>query len=174
MGRMKESKYIRADLFMNKIAESAFFSAAEKGKIRAAIEKELGEDVKPVVHIYRECGTTMDEDESYTERGLEDDAVYDLWTPIPVRSPAGGWTTIDTGIHIASSEGAFVVGKLESKSGLNVKRHIGRLGCVIDADHTGNIVMKLYNLGKQDYIFRAGDKIAQMVIQRVPISASNR
>jgi len=24
-----------------------------------------------------------------------------------------------------------------------------------------------------DYIFRAGDKIAQMVIQRVPISASN-
>jgi hypothetical protein len=32
MGRMKESKYIRADLFMNKIAGSAFFSAAEKGK----------------------------------------------------------------------------------------------------------------------------------------------
>jgi hypothetical protein len=29
---MKESKYIRADLFMNKIAGSAFFSAAEKGK----------------------------------------------------------------------------------------------------------------------------------------------
>ena len=42
-------KYIRADLFMNKIAESAFFSAAEKGKIRAAIEEEPGEDVKPVV-----------------------------------------------------------------------------------------------------------------------------
>ena len=47
-------KYIRADLLMNKIAESAFFSAAEKGKIRAAIEKELGEDVKPVVHAHWE------------------------------------------------------------------------------------------------------------------------
>lgn len=117
----------------------------------------------------------MLEDGAYLpEKAHEADAGYDLRTPVPVRIPAGGWTTIDTGIHIASSEGAFVVGKLESKSGLNVKRHIGRLGCVIDADHTGNIVMKLYNPGKHDYIFRAGDKIAQMVIQRVPISASNR
>lgn len=45
-------KYIRADLFMNKIAGSAFFSAAEKGKIRAAIEEEPGEDIKPVVHAH--------------------------------------------------------------------------------------------------------------------------
>lgn len=49
---MMENKYIRADLFMNKIAESAFFSAAEKGKIRAAVEEEPGEDVKPVVHAH--------------------------------------------------------------------------------------------------------------------------
>lgn len=47
-----ESKYIRADLLMNKIAESAFFLAAEKGKIRAAIENEPSEDVKPVVHAH--------------------------------------------------------------------------------------------------------------------------
>ena len=45
-------KYIRADLFMNKIAESAFFSAAEKGKIRVVIENEPGEDVMPVVHAH--------------------------------------------------------------------------------------------------------------------------
>ena len=45
-------KYIRADLLWNKIAESAFFSAAEKGKIRAVIEEEPGEDVKPVVHAH--------------------------------------------------------------------------------------------------------------------------
>lgn len=49
---MMESKYIRADLLMNKIAGSAFFSAAEKGKIRAVIEKEPGEDVKSVAHAH--------------------------------------------------------------------------------------------------------------------------
>ena len=47
-----ESKYIRADLLWNKIAESAFFSAAERGKILVTIEKEPGEDVKPVVHAH--------------------------------------------------------------------------------------------------------------------------
>ena len=49
---MRDAKYIRADLLMNKIAGSAFFSAAEKGKIRAAIEEEPSEDVKPVVHAH--------------------------------------------------------------------------------------------------------------------------
>lgn len=47
-----ESKYIRADLLMNKIAGSAFFSAVEKGKICVVIEKEPGEDVTPVVHAH--------------------------------------------------------------------------------------------------------------------------
>lgn len=49
---IRDAKYIRADLFWNKVAESAFFSAAEKGKIQAAIEEEPGEDVKPVVHAH--------------------------------------------------------------------------------------------------------------------------
>lgn len=47
-----ESKYIRADLFWNRIAENMFFSAREKEKIRVAIENEPGEDVKPVVHAH--------------------------------------------------------------------------------------------------------------------------
>lgn len=47
-----ESKYIRADLFWNRIAENMFFSAREKEKIRVAIENEPGEDVQPVVHAH--------------------------------------------------------------------------------------------------------------------------
>ena len=47
-----ESKYIRADLLMNKIARSAFFSAAEKGKVCVVIDKEPGENVNPVVHAH--------------------------------------------------------------------------------------------------------------------------
>lgn len=47
-----EIKYIRADLFWNKIAGSSFFSAVEKAKIQVAIEKEPSEDVAPVVHAH--------------------------------------------------------------------------------------------------------------------------
>lgn len=106
----------------------------------------------------------MLEDGAYLpEKAHEADAGYDLRTHIPVKIPAGGSATIDTGIHIAIPEGFF--GKLESKSGLNVKHHIVSLGGVIDAGYTGSIVVKLYNLGKQDYIFQKGDKIVQMIIQ---------
>ena len=106
----------------------------------------------------------MLEDGAYLpEKAHQADAGYDLRTPIPVRIPAGGSAAIDTGIHVAIPEGFF--GKLESKSGLNVKHHIVSLGGVIDAGYTGSIVVKLYNLGKQDYIFQKGDKIVQMIIQ---------
>ena len=105
----------------------------------------------------------LDEGAYLPEKAHEADAGYDLRTPIPVRIPAGGSATIDTGIHVAIPEGFF--GKLESKSGLNVKHHIVSLGGVIDAGYTGSIVVKLYNLGKQDYIFQKGDKIVQMIIQ---------
>lgn len=47
-----ESKYIRADLFWNKIAGSSFFSAVEKAKIQVEIENEPSEDVAPVVHAH--------------------------------------------------------------------------------------------------------------------------
>lgn len=106
----------------------------------------------------------MLEDGAYLpEKAHETDAGYDLRTPIPVRIPAGGSATIDTGVHIAIPEGFF--GKLESKSGLNVKHNIVSLGGVIDAGYTGSVVIKLYNLGKQDYIFQTGEKIVQMIIQ---------
>lgn len=41
----------------------------------------------------------MLEDGAYLpEKAHEADVRYDLRTPIPVKIPAGGWTTIDTGI----------------------------------------------------------------------------
>ena len=49
---MMESKYIRADLFCNKIAKSSFFLKEEKEMIQFALENEPGEDVKPAVHAH--------------------------------------------------------------------------------------------------------------------------
>ena len=68
----------------------------------------------------------------------------------------------DTGVHIELPHGYY--GKIESKSGLNVKHDIVSLGGVIDEGFTGSINIKLYNLGKEEYRFRKGDKVAQMVI----------
>lgn len=91
------------------------------------------------------------------------DAGLDLRTPIDVTVPKGGSVSIDTGVHVELPKGYY--GKLESKSGLNVKHGVVSLGGTIDEPYRGSIVAKLYNFGNEDYQFNAGDKVVQMVIQ---------
>lgn len=91
------------------------------------------------------------------------DAGLDLRTPIDVTVPKGGSVNIDTGVHVELPKGYY--GKLESKSGLNVKHGVVSLGGTIDEPYRGSIVAKLYNFGNEDYQFNAGDKVVQMVIQ---------
>ena len=69
---------------------------------------------------------------------------------------------IDTGVHVEIPAGYY--GKIETKSGLNRKHHILCTG-VVDEGYTGSIVVIVYNLGSNPYEFKAGDKIAQLVIQ---------
>ena len=70
--------------------------------------------------------------------------------------------TFNTGVHVDLSWKLW--GKVESKSGLNIKHNIVSCGGTIDEGYTGAIRVKLYNLGWLPYRFRAGDKIAQLVI----------
>lgn len=73
-----------------------------------------------------------------------------------------GHRTFDTGVHLALPEGTW--GKIESKSGLNVKYNIVSCGGTIDEGYVGSIRVKLYNLGWIPYRVKAGHKIAQLVI----------
>lgn len=72
-----------------------------------------------------------------------------------------GFAIIDTGVHIEIPEG--YVGLIKSKSGLNVKHGLTTDG-VIDSHYTGSICVKLYNHTDQRHRFKAGEKIAQLVI----------
>lgn len=96
-------------------------------------------------------------------RGHEDDAGLDLRTPEKVTIHPGGSVTINTRVHCEIPKGYF--GKLESKSGLNVKHGVVCLGGIIDSGFTGSIVVKLYNFGPGDHTFYPGDKVVQMIIQ---------
>jgi dUTP pyrophosphatase len=76
-----------------------------------------------------------------------------------------GTGTHDTGVHIEIPKG--YVGLLKSKSGHNVKFGLTNEG-VIDSGYTGSVVAKFYNHTPDDYWFKEGDKITQLVI--VPIA----
>ncbi len=98
------------------------------------------------------------------ERAHGTDAGMDLRVPgdMLVVIPAGKSTVIDTGVHVELPHGTF--GKIESKSGLNVKDSVVSCGGVIDEGYSGSIAVKLYNFGKTFKVFQPGDKIAQLLI----------
>ena len=107
-------------------------------------------------------------------RAHEWDAGLDLYTPEDVfvnRSERRGETcegvdigsaTIDTLVHVEIPKG--YVGFIKSKSGLAVKHGITAAGGVIDSGYTGSVVVKLFNHTSKSYEFKAGEKIAQLVL----------
>ena len=108
----------------------------------------------------------------------EDDGGFDLFTPVDVKVPGStalswvanlapvdiGCATIDTLVHVAIPKGH--VGYIKSKSGLMVNHGLTADG-TIDCGYTGSIRVKLFNHTSKDYVFKAGEKIAQLVIQPI-------
>lgn len=107
----------------------------------------------------------LDDGAYMPEKAHNVDAGFDIRTPIDVVVESKWHSFIDTGIHIEIPEG--YVGMIKSKSGLNCKNNLVTEG-VIDTGYTGTIGVKIYNHGKDDYKFKAGDKITQLVILPIP------
>ena len=95
------------------------------------------------------------------ERAHENDAGYDLRSPVKITAYKRGYAIIDTGVHVEIPKG--MVGMLKSKSGLNVKYGLVSEG-VIDSGYTGSLVVKLYNHSDENFYINAGNKISQLVI----------
>jgi dUTP pyrophosphatase len=76
-------------------------------------------------------------------------------------------TLIPTGFAVALPSGFEA--QIRPRSGLAVKHGIGLINSpgTIDADYRGEIMLGVINLGKAPYTFHRGDRIAQMVINRV-------
>lgn len=103
----------------------------------------------------------LDEEAHMPEKAHRADAGYDLRTPKRVVLRRHESVCINTGVHLQIPDGWF--GQMFSKSGLHVKHDIVSLGGTVDSHYTGSVVVKLYNLGNEDYVFEAGDKIVQIV-----------
>ena len=90
-----------------------------------------------------------------------EDAGLDIRAKNPGIVRANNSAVFNTGVHIQLPH--WCCGLLVSKSGLNTNHDITSTG-LIDAGYTGEIKVKLYNHGSDDYFVRAGDKITQLVV----------
>jgi dUTP pyrophosphatase len=73
---------------------------------------------------------------------------------------------IPTGISVQLPEGFEA--QVRPRSGLAIKHQMGILNSpgTIDSDYRGEVKVILTNFGKQPFVVRRGDRIAQMVIHR--------
>lgn len=72
---------------------------------------------------------------------------------------------VGTGIAVELPKGTF--GAIYARSGLGIKYGIVPANCVgiIDEDYRGEIVVALHNHSDKPFVFKFGDRIAQLVIQ---------
>mgnify|MGYP001576273963 CR=1 FL=1 len=93
------------------------------------------------------------------------DAGIDIFSAEEIIIKAGERKNIRTGVKMELPEG--FVGLVWDKSGLALKNGIKTMAGVIDACYRGEIGIVLINLSDQDYKIEKGQKIAQMLIQKV-------
>lgn len=93
------------------------------------------------------------------------DAGMDLYTLESIEIYPMERVQVKTGIAMEIPDG--YVGLIWDKSGLSHKKGLKTLGGVIDAGYRGEVMIGVVNLSTEKIIFEAGDKVAQMLIQKV-------
>jgi len=95
------------------------------------------------------------------------DAGADLKSTENYTIPAGGRQLVNTGVRIAMPDG--VVGLVHPRSGLAAKHGITVLNTpgTVDAGYRGEIMVTLLNTSKESFEVARGDRIAQILFQRV-------
>ena len=88
----------------------------------------------------------------------------DLACVEPVTLSPGERRLIPTGLIFEIPPGYY--GRVAPRSGLAVRHGIDILAGVIDADFRGECQVVLINLGREPVSFQAGERIAQLIIER--------
>jgi len=99
------------------------------------------------------------------KRASEWAAGADLHAGADVTLAPGERALVPTGLQLAIPAGH--VGLVWPRSGLAVRHGIDTLAGVIDSDYRGEVRVLLVNHGAEPFQIRRGDRIAQLLIQRV-------
>jgi dUTP pyrophosphatase len=95
-------------------------------------------------------------------------AAFDLHSTVDVTIKSGEWLMVPTGLSFEIPFG--YVGYVHARSGLAAKNGISMVNGtgVVDSDYRGEVQGIVMNSGKSGFSIKVGDRIAQMVIIKLP------
>lgn len=92
-------------------------------------------------------------------------AGYDLYSAEDAVIPGQGQGLVATDISVIVPVGTY--GRVAPRSGLAVKHGISTGAGVVDADYRGEVKVVLFNHSQKDFAIKQGDRIAQLVLERI-------
>ena len=107
----------------------------------------------------------LSEDSKLPIRSSEGAAGYDLFSSIDLIIKARTKGIVEIGISLAIPKNHY--GRISSRSSLAVNYDIDVGAGVIDEDYRGPIKVILFNHGYKDFIINKGDRIAQLIIEKI-------
>jgi dUTP pyrophosphatase len=100
-------------------------------------------------------------------RGSANAGGLDIYSVEKLIIKSGERKTIRTGLALAIPNEYY--GRIAPRSGLALKFGIDVLAGVIDSDYRGEIICILINLGEQDFKVDVGDRVAQLILEKIII-----
>jgi len=98
-------------------------------------------------------------------RGSELAAGWDLASAVDIVVPARGKKMVTTDIAIATPTDCYA--RVAPRSGLAYKKSIDVGAGVVDADYRGPVGVILFNHSDDDFDIKVGDRIAQLILEKV-------
>ena len=98
-------------------------------------------------------------------RGSDGAAGYDLSAAYDCVVKAKSKELVKTDLSIAIPKNTYA--RIAPRSGLAYKKFIDVLAGVVDYDYRGNVGVILANFGDEDFEVKKGDRIAQMILERI-------
>ncbi|KAG2731714.1 hypothetical protein G9P44_005301 [Scheffersomyces stipitis] len=92
-------------------------------------------------------------------------AGYDIYASENGLVPAHGQGMIGTDITVCVPYGTY--GRVAPRSGLAAKHGISTGAGVVDADYRGELKVILFNHSEKDFVVEKGDRIAQLVLEKI-------
>ena len=100
-------------------------------------------------------------------RASENSCGLDIYSTEEILLEKGQRCGVHTGLAVAIPEGYY--GRVAPRSGLALKKGIDVLAGVIDSDYRGELICLLINLGEEPFQINSGDRIAQLIIEKVAV-----
>ena len=109
----------------------------------------------------------LHKDSTVPKKGSALAAGYDLfcYTDKDIVIESSGKARIPTGISVELPHNTY--GRVAPRSGLTWNKFLDVGAGVVDEDYRGEILVILFNFSKENVVIKNGDKIAQLIVERI-------